>query len=100
MKSIQTVKMYKKCLVSKFNNYFRIYWPKNWWLLVGNKVNEPAAPAIIEISEQVLTNPLRVVSEVEARNFATSIGIRYLETSAKENLNVEQVFISPNLYKF
>ena len=87
-------------LGNKFNNYFGIYWSKNWWLLVGNKVNEPAAPSIIEINEQVSTNPLRVVSEVEARNFATSIGIRYLETSAKENLNVEQVFISPNLYKF
>lgn len=48
-------------------------------VLVGNKIDEPVR---------------RVVSEVEARNFATSIGIRYFETSAKENLNVEQMFHS------
>ncbi|KAF7629215.1 hypothetical protein Mgra_00009279, partial [Meloidogyne graminicola] len=45
-------------------------------ILVGNKLDEPT----------------RVVSEVEAKRFADSIKINYFETSAKENLNVEQMF--------
>lgn len=32
-----------------------------------------------------------MVSELEARRFAESLRINYFETSAKENLNVEQV---------
>ncbi|CAK5076858.1 unnamed protein product [Meloidogyne enterolobii] len=46
-------------------------------ILVGNKLDEPTR---------------RVVSEVDARRFADSIKINYFETSAKENLNVEQMF--------
>jgi len=48
-------------------------------VLVGNKVDEPNR---------------RAVTEIEARNFANSIGIKYFETSAKENVNVEQMFQS------
>lgn len=43
---------------------------------VGNKVDEPAK---------------RVVPEADVRRFAESLRINYFETSAKENLNVEQV---------
>lgn len=46
-------------------------------ILVGNKLDEPTR---------------RVVSETEAKRFADSIKINYFETSAKENLNVEQMF--------
>jgi len=33
----------------------------------------------------------RAVPEAEAKHFANSLNINYFETSAKENLNVEQV---------
>uniref|UniRef100_A0A914HBN9 Ras-related protein Rab-35 n=1 Tax=Globodera rostochiensis TaxID=31243 RepID=A0A914HBN9_GLORO len=46
-------------------------------ILVGNKVDEPGR---------------RAVPEAEARRFAESMRINYFETSAKENLNVEQMF--------
>jgi len=46
-------------------------------ILVGNKVDDPSR---------------RAVAEREARHFADSLRINYFETSAKENLNVEQMF--------
>lgn len=46
-------------------------------ILVGNKVDEPVR---------------RAVPEAEAKHFANSLNINYFETSAKENLNVEQMF--------
>lgn len=49
-------------------------------VLVGNKVDEPER---------------RVVSAGDARRFADSLHISYFETSAKENINVEQVLLVP-----
>jgi small GTP-binding protein len=46
-------------------------------ILVGNKTDTPGT---------------RVVSYEEAMSFAKSLKIPYLETSAKENLGVEEVF--------
>lgn len=43
---------------------------------VGNKVDDPDR---------------RVVQESDARRFAEAMKIHYFETSAKENLNVEEV---------
>jgi Ras-related protein Rab-1A len=47
-------------------------------LLVGNKNDKPSS--------------LRVVSNEDANNFAISKGIPYVETSAKNASNVEQIF--------
>jgi Ras-related protein Rab-35 len=46
-------------------------------ILVGNKADDPDR---------------RVVSEADARRFADQMGIRFFETSAKENLNIEEMF--------
>ncbi|KAH7731587.1 Ras-related protein Rab-35 [Aphelenchoides avenae] len=46
-------------------------------ILVGNKVDDPDR---------------RVVQESDARRFAEAMKIHYFETSAKENLNVEEMF--------
>ncbi|MFH4983654.1 hypothetical protein AB6A40_010363 [Gnathostoma spinigerum] len=46
-------------------------------ILVGNKADDPER---------------RVVLEADARRFAETMGIRFFETSAKENINVEEMF--------
>lgn len=46
--------------------------------LVGNKIDDPDR---------------RVVVESDARRFAETMKIHYFETSAKENLNVEEVCV-------
>ncbi len=46
------------------------------FISVGNKADDPDR---------------RVVVEADARRFADQMGIRFFETSAKENLNIEEV---------
>ncbi|VDD86617.1 unnamed protein product [Enterobius vermicularis] len=46
-------------------------------ILVGNKADDPDR---------------RVVLEVDAKKFAETMGIQFFETSAKENINVEEMF--------
>lgn len=48
-------------------------------ILVGNKCEDIAH---------------RAVAEEDARNLANAIKIQYFETSAKDNINVQQVFMS------
>lgn len=83
MKLTPTVKMCRKYSV-KINGLYLIIKFEFLTFLVGNKVDEPIK---------------RAVQEVEARRLAESMRINYFETSAKENLNVEQVSMNADVYR-
>ena len=64
-------------------------------ILVGNKNDDPDRKVVEQKSrEHFQAKILKVVLTEDARRFADQMGIQLFETSAKDNINVEEMFRS------
>ena len=64
-------------------------------ILVGNKNDDPDRKVIEQKSRELIqAKILKVVLTEDARRFADQMGIQLFETSAKDNINVEEMFRS------
>ena len=65
-------------------------------ILVGNKNDDPDRKVLdLEMKQSPeLTIIMKVVLTEDARRFADQMGIQLFETSAKDNINVEEMFRS------
>ena len=64
-------------------------------ILVGNKNDDPDRKVVEWKSRELFkAKILKVVLTEDARRFADQMGIQLFETSAKDNINVEEMFRS------
>ena len=64
-------------------------------ILVGNKNDDPDRKVFKQMKQLLdLTITIKVVLTEDARRFADQMGIQLFETSAKDNINVEEMFRS------
>lgn len=76
------------CAVDDLNSFKNL---KKWIRSIKDNTTDKNIKLIILANKVDLRNE-RVVSEIDIRNKAKELGINYFETSAKENINIDEAF--------